>query len=56
MAQVRRTPQSLSDMNNIAEYIAKDSEVYAATQNRTFFLQRRSIGKSNKNGKDSAGI
>lgn len=37
MAQVRWTPQSLTDMNNIAEYIAKDSELYAAIQTERFF-------------------
>jgi plasmid stabilization system protein ParE len=37
MAQIRWTPQSLTDMNNIAEYIAKDSEIYAAIQTERFF-------------------
>jgi len=37
MAQVRWTPQSLSDIEHITEYIARDSEVYASIQTERFF-------------------
>ena len=37
MAQVRWTPQSINDINQIAEYIAKDSIVYASIQTERFF-------------------
>ena len=37
MAQVRWTPQSVNDIDQIAEYIAKDSTVYASIQTERFF-------------------
>lgn len=37
MAQVRWTPQSVKDVDQIAEYIAKDSVVYASIQTERFF-------------------
>ena len=37
MAQVKWTPQSISDVDQIAEYIAKDSIVYASIQTERFF-------------------
>jgi addiction module RelE/StbE family toxin len=37
MAQVRWTPQSLNDIEHIAEYIARDSEVFASIQTERFF-------------------
>jgi len=37
MARVRWTPQSVDDIEKIAEYIAKDSRVYAAIQTERFF-------------------
>lgn len=37
MARVRWTPQSVSDVEQIAEYIAKDSRVYASIQAERFF-------------------
>jgi hypothetical protein len=37
MAEVRSTTQSIEDINNIAEYIAKDSIRYAEIQVEEFF-------------------
>ncbi|REL33817.1 type II toxin-antitoxin system RelE/ParE family toxin [Rhodohalobacter sp. SW132] len=37
MARVRWTPQSINDIDQIAEYIAKDSRVYASIQTERFF-------------------
>ena len=37
MARVRWTPQSIADIEQIAEYIAKDSQVYASIQAERFF-------------------
>lgn len=37
MARVRWTPQSINDTDQIAEYIAKDSRVYASIQTERFF-------------------
>lgn len=37
MAQVRWTPQSINDIEHIAEYIARDSQVYASIQTERFF-------------------
>jgi addiction module RelE/StbE family toxin len=37
MARVRWTPQSLNDIEHIAEYIARDSQVYASIQTERFF-------------------
>jgi plasmid stabilization system protein ParE len=37
VAQVRWTPQSVSVVDQIAEYIAKDSSVYASIQTERFF-------------------
>ena len=37
MAQVRWTPQSVNDVDQIAEYIAKDSTVFASIQTERFF-------------------
>jgi len=37
MAQIRWTQQALSDIENIAEYIAKDSHVFASIQTERFF-------------------
>ncbi|WP_340103246.1 type II toxin-antitoxin system RelE/ParE family toxin [Rhodohalobacter sp. 8-1] len=51
MAEVRWTPQSLSDMNNIAEYIAKDSEVYAAIQTERFFFTAEALENQIRTGR-----
>ena len=37
MARIRWTPQSVNDIEQIAEYIAKDSRVYASIQTERFF-------------------
>jgi len=37
MARVRWTPQSVNDIGRIADYIAKDSLVYASIQTERFF-------------------
>ncbi|MCG2591097.1 type II toxin-antitoxin system RelE/ParE family toxin [Rhodohalobacter sulfatireducens] len=37
MAQIRWTPQSLDDIEHIAEYIARDSQVYSSIQTQRFF-------------------
>jgi len=37
MAEIRWTDQSLADIENIAEFIAKDSERYASIQVERFF-------------------
>jgi len=37
VARVRWTPQSVNDIEQIAEYIAKDSHVYASIQTERFF-------------------
>lgn len=37
MARVRWTPHSLNDIEHIAEYIARDSQVYASIQMERFF-------------------
>lgn len=37
MAEIRWTDQALSDIENIAEFIAKDSEMYARIQVERFF-------------------
>lgn len=37
MAEVRWTDQALNDIENIAEFIAKDSETYARIQVERFF-------------------
>jgi toxin ParE1/3/4 len=37
MVEVRWTAQSLEDINNISEFIAKDSEKYASIQVKRFF-------------------
>jgi toxin ParE1/3/4 len=37
MVEIRWTDQSLEDINNIAEFIAKDSERYAKIQVQRFF-------------------
>lgn len=37
MGRVRWTPQSVNDIEQIAEYIAKDSRVYASIQTERFF-------------------
>ncbi len=40
MVEINWTPQSLYDINNIAEFIAKDSERYAKIQTERFFKAR----------------
>ncbi len=37
MVEIRWTPQAIEDINNIAEYIAKDSIKYAKIQTERFF-------------------
>jgi addiction module RelE/StbE family toxin len=37
MAEIRWTDQAIYDLENIAEFIAKDSELYAAIQINRFF-------------------
>ena len=37
MVEIRQTDQSLEDINNIAEFTAKDSEKYARIQVQRFF-------------------
>jgi toxin ParE1/3/4 len=37
MAEIKWTDQSLNDIENIAEFIAKDSEYYASVQVNRFF-------------------
>nr|WP_322624115.1 type II toxin-antitoxin system RelE/ParE family toxin [uncultured Flavobacterium sp.] len=37
MAEIKWTDQALYDIENIAEYIAKDSEYYASVQVERFF-------------------
>lgn len=37
MAWVRWTPQSVNDIEQIAEYIAKESQLYASIQTERFF-------------------
>ena len=51
MVEVRWAPQAIDDINNIAEYIAKDSIKYAKIQSERFFeateilLTRPSVGR-----------
>lgn len=51
MAQVRWTNQSLIDINNIAEYIAKDSELYAAIQTERFFVATKILENQIRSGR-----
>lgn len=37
MVEIRWTPQAIDDINNIAEYISKDSIKYAKIQTERFF-------------------
>ncbi len=45
MVEVNRTDQAIDDISNIAKFIAKDSEKYAAIQIEKFFERARLLEK-----------
>ena len=51
MVEIKWTLQSLEDMENIAEYIAKDSTKYAQIQIRDFFDSVRSLSSFPTSGR-----
>ncbi|MFI5186703.1 MAG: type II toxin-antitoxin system RelE/ParE family toxin [Chitinophagales bacterium] len=51
MAEVIWSPRSLKDINEIAEYIAKDSIQYAEEQVKVFFEKARMLEKFPSSGR-----
>jgi toxin ParE1/3/4 len=51
MARVRWTPQSVNDIGKIAEYIAKDSRVYASIQTERFFAAAKILEEQIRAGR-----
>jgi addiction module RelE/StbE family toxin len=52
MVEVNWTTQSLEDIDNIAEYIAKDSRRYAEIQVEEFFNSAKSLEEFPKSGRE----
>ena len=51
MVEINWTKQAVEDINNIAEFIAKDSEHYARIQVQRFFAAAQVLEKQPKSGK-----